>query len=110
MTLVLTGTSVVEIIVELEEVIVVRPVLYIVLVTNAGADDELEAAAAAEDVLEAAAAAEDVLDAAALEAAVLEGLLTLILIGISVVETIVDLAGQVVTSGAHDVTVETSVL
>ena len=70
------------------------------LVTISGADD----------VLEAAAAAEDVLDAAALETTVLEGLLTLTLIGMSVVETTVDLAGQLVTSGAHDVTVETSVL
>lgn len=54
--------------------------------------------------------ADDVLDAAALETTVLEGLLTLTLIGISVVETTVDLTGQLVTSGAQDVTVETSVL
>lgn len=63
------------------------------LVTNAGADDVL------------------VLEAAALETTVLEKLLTtLTLIGTSVVETTVELAGQFVTSAEHDVTVVTSVL
>ena len=64
-----------------------------VLVTNAGADDVL------------------VLEAAALEAIVLVKLLTtLTLIGTSVVETTVELAGQFVTSAEHDVTVVMSVL
>lgn len=64
-----------------------------VLVTNAGADDVL------------------VLEAAALEAMVLVKLLTtLTLIGTSVVETTVELAGQFVTSAEHEVTVVTSVL
>ena len=68
------------------------------LVTNAGADDVL--------VLEAAA-----LEAAALEAIVLVKLLTtLTLIGTSVVDTTVELAGQFVTSAEHDVTVVMSVL
>lgn len=63
------------------------------LVTNAGADDVL------------------VLEAAALEAIVLVKLLTTpTLIGTSVVETTVELAGQFVTSAEHDVTVVMSVL
>lgn len=64
-----------------------------VLVTNAGADDVL------------------VLEAAALGATVLVKLLTtLTLIGKSVVETTVELAGQFVTSAEHEVTVVISVL
>jgi len=64
-----------------------------VLVTNAGADGVL------------------VLEAAALEAIVLVKLLTtLTLIGTSVVETTVELAGQFFTSAEHDVTVVMSVL
>lgn len=62
------------------------------LVTNAGADDVL------------------VVEAAALGTVLEKLLTTLTLTGISVVETTVEEAGQLVTSAEHDVTVVMSVL
>jgi hypothetical protein len=63
-----------------------------VLVTSAGADDVL------------------VVEAAALGTVLEKLLTTLTLTGISVVETTVEEAGQLVTSAEHDVTVVISVL
>jgi hypothetical protein len=63
-----------------------------VLVTSAGADDVL------------------VVETAALDTVLERLLTTLTLTGISVVETTVEEAGQLVTSAEHDVTVVISVL